>query len=75
MENTVIEEMSTETTTDKHTVAISNFEGPLDLLCHLIDKNKISPQICHWSLLDNNDYVFQLYDGFAPISYDGDIPV
>ena len=41
----------------------------------LIDKNKISPQICHWSLLDNNDYVFQLYDGFAPISYDDDIPV
>ena len=36
----------------------------------LIDKNKISPQICHWSLLDNNDYVFQLYDGFAPISCD-----
>ena len=35
-----------------------------------IDKNKISPQICHWSLLDNNEYVFQLYDGFAPVYKD-----
>lgn len=32
-----------------------------------IDKNKISPQICHWSLLDNSEYIFQLYDGFAPV--------
>ena len=36
-----------------------------------IDKNKISPQICHWSLLDESDYVFQLYDGFAPVYYEG----
>jgi hypothetical protein len=35
-----------------------------------IDKNKISPQICHWSLLDDSEYVFQLYDGFAPIYVD-----
>ena len=35
-----------------------------------IDKNKISPQICHWSLLDDSEYVFQLYDGFAPIYAD-----
>jgi hypothetical protein len=35
-----------------------------------IDKNKISPQICHWSLLDDSEYVFQLYDGFAPVYVD-----
>ena len=27
--------------TNKYQVKIENFEGPLDLLCHLIDKNKI----------------------------------
>lgn len=37
-----------------------------------IDKNKISPQICHWSLLDDSEYVFQLYDGFAPVYVNSD---
>ena len=27
--------------TKKYSIKINNFEGPLDLLCHLIDKNKI----------------------------------
>ena len=27
--------------TNKYKVKIENFEGPLDLLCHLIDKNKM----------------------------------
>ena len=27
--------------TKKHEIKIDNFEGPLDLLCHLIDKNKL----------------------------------
>ena len=27
--------------TNKYAIKIENFEGPLDLLCHLIDKNKI----------------------------------
>lgn len=27
--------------TNKHSIKIENFEGPLDLLCHLIDKNKM----------------------------------
>ena len=27
--------------TNKYTVKLENFEGPLDLLCHLIDKNKM----------------------------------
>ena len=27
--------------TKKYAIKIENFEGPLDLLCHLIDKNKM----------------------------------
>ena len=27
--------------TNKYAIKIDNFEGPLDLLCHLIDKNKL----------------------------------
>ena len=26
--------------TNKYAIKLENFEGPLDLLCHLIDKNK-----------------------------------
>jgi segregation and condensation protein A len=26
---------------ESYTVKMENFEGPLDLLCHLIDKNKM----------------------------------
>ena len=26
---------------NKYAIKIENFEGPLDLLCHLIDKNKV----------------------------------
>ena len=28
--------------TNRYAIKIDNFEGPLDLLCHLIDKNKMS---------------------------------
>ena len=28
--------------TNKYAVKIDNFEGPLDLLCHLIEKNKMN---------------------------------
>lgn len=27
--------------------------------------NKLSPDICHWTLTDNEDYIFNLYDGFG----------
>ena len=27
--------------TNKYAIKLDNFEGPLDLLCHLIDKNKM----------------------------------
>ena len=28
--------------TNRYAIKIDNFEGPLDLLCHLIDKNKMN---------------------------------
>ena len=28
--------------TNKYSIKLNNFEGPLDLLCHLIDKNKMN---------------------------------
>ena len=28
--------------TNKYKIKIDNFEGPLDLLCHLIEKNKMN---------------------------------
>ena len=34
----------------------------------LIDKNKFCQSICHWSLCDNPDYIFNLYEGFAGIT-------
>lgn len=34
-----------------------------------IDKNKFCQSICHWSLFDNNDYIFNVYDGFSGIFF------
>ncbi|MCI9177242.1 MAG: segregation/condensation protein A [Clostridia bacterium] len=39
--------------TNKYNVKIENFEGPLDLLCHLIDKNKMD--ICDINLSEITD--------------------
>ena len=36
----------------------------------LIDKNKFCQSICHWSLNENNDYIFNVYDGFSGIYID-----
>lgn len=33
-----------------------------------MDKNKFSPMIIHWSLYDNSDYIFNLYNGFCGLS-------
>ena len=32
-----------------------------------INKNKFCQSICHWSLSDNNDYIFNVYEGYAGI--------
>ena len=39
--------------TNKYAIKIQNFEGPLDLLCHLIDKNKMD--ICEINISDITD--------------------
>lgn len=39
--------------TNKYAIKIENFEGPLDLLCHLIDKNKMN--ICDVKISDITD--------------------
>jgi hypothetical protein len=46
----------------------------IDYKCiDLIDKNKYSQDICHWSLCDNNDYIFNLYDGFSGYSVENGV--
>ena len=43
--------------TNKYAIKLQNFEGPLDLLCHLIDKNKMDiydNKIRMSALLDKN---------------------
>jgi hypothetical protein len=55
--------------TDKSTNLFNN----LNVLDYLNDnayidfknKNKFCQKICHWSLCENNDYIFNLYKGFA----------
>ncbi len=39
--------------TKKYEIKIDNFEGPLDLLCHLIDKNKMSIDEINLSKITN----------------------
>ena len=39
--------------TNKYKIRIENFEGPLDLLCHLIDKNKMD--ICEVKISEITD--------------------
>ena len=39
--------------TNKYKVKVENFEGPLDLLCHLIDKNKMD--ICNIKISEITD--------------------
>lgn len=43
--------------TNKYKIKIENFEGPLDLLCHLIDKNKMD--ICDIKISEITDQYIQ----------------
>ena len=38
----------------------------------LLNVNKYCKSICHWSLYNNNDYIFNVYDGFSGLYHDGD---
>lgn len=33
-----------------------------------INKNKFCQSICHWSMCDNNDYIFNVYNGFSGLN-------
>ncbi len=44
--------------TNKYAIKLDNFEGPLDLLCHLIDKNKMD--ICEINLSEITDQYMDL---------------
>ena len=33
-----------------------------------VHKNKLDQDICHWTLRDNEDYIFNLYSGFSTIT-------
>lgn len=39
----------------------------------LINKNKFCQSIFHWSLNDNNDYIFNVYNGFSGLCIDENI--
>ena len=48
--------------TTKYAIKLQNFEGPLDLLCHLIDKNKMD--ICDIKISEITDqYRIYKYNG------------
>lgn len=46
--------------TNKYAIKIENFEGPLDLLCHLIDKNKMD--ICDVKISEITDQYIDYID-------------
>ena len=41
---------------EQYLIKMENFEGPLDLLCHLIDKNKMNIYDIKIRQCDNTDY-------------------
>lgn len=44
-----------------------------DKYIDFMNKNKVVQSICHWQLADNNDYIFNLYDGFSGYVEDGEM--
>ena len=50
--------------TTKYKVKLENFEGPLDLLCHLIDKNKMN--IYEINLSEITDQYIEYINHFYP---------
>ena len=58
------ETTNNETTNNETTNNV--FDYMKDNQCvDLVTKNKYSQQIIHWSLLDNPDYIFNIYKGFG----------
>lgn len=72
--NSVLNEYKDSVSDNSSLIDIQNskdnvFNYLLDTKCiDLIKYNKVSQYIHHWSLTDNNDYIFNLYRGFAALS-------
>ena len=44
-----------------------------DKYIEFIDKNKFNQPICHWSLHDNPDYIFNVYEGFSGLTIEDNL--
>ena len=62
----IVGEHSEEKTLDRNVLDYLQDYKCIDLM----DKNKITQNIIHWSLYDNNDYIFNIYNGFSGFSGD-----
>jgi len=52
--------------TNKYAIKIENFEGPLDLLCHLIDKNKMN--ICDIKISEITDQYIEYINNMEKLN-------
>lgn len=52
--------------TNKYEIKIENFEGPLDLLCHLIDKNKMN--ICDIKISEITDQYIEFLNNMEKLN-------
>lgn len=59
---------------DKEIERVNVFNYLQDNKCvDFVNVNKFSPNIIHWSLEENNDYIFNLYNGYGAYIVDNDI--
>ena len=52
--------------TNKYAIKVDNFEGPLDLLCHLIDKNKMN--ICDIKISEITDQYIEYINNMEKLN-------
>ena len=52
--------------TNKYAIKIENFEGPLDLLCHLIDKNKMD--VCDIKISEITDQYIEYLNAMEKLN-------
>lgn len=68
------ENANADSTTDINTNTYTNVLNYLkdNDYIEFINKNKFCQSICHWSLFDNNNYIFNVYEGFSGLFYNTD---